>query len=85
MEVAQLAELVNMSPSAFHRCFKEVTASSPIQYLKKIRLNKAKELLQRQRLKVKEAALEVGYESPAQFSREFKRYFDQSPVEVARL
>ncbi|MCE9790384.1 MULTISPECIES: AraC family transcriptional regulator [Shewanella] len=85
VEVEQLAELVNMSPSAFHRCFKEVTASSPIQYLKKIRLNKAKELLQRQRLKVKEAALEVGYESPAQFSREFKRYFDQSPGETARL
>lgn len=79
VEVEQLASLVNMSPSAFHRCFKEVTASSPIQYLKKIRLNKARELLQLQQLKVKEVAQAVGYESPAQFSREFKRYFNQSP------
>ena len=85
VDVEQLAALVNMSPSAFHRCFKEVTASSPIQYLKKIRLNKAKELLQQQKLKVKEVAIEVGYESAAQFSREFKRYFNQSPGECARL
>jgi AraC-like DNA-binding protein len=85
VEVDTLAGLVNMSPSAFHRCFKEVTASSPIQYLKKIRLNKAKELLQLQRLKVREVATHVGYESSAQFSREFKRYFDQSPGECARI
>jgi AraC-like DNA-binding protein len=84
IEVEQLAALVNMSPSAFHRCFKEVTASSPIQYLKKIRLNKARDLLQQQRLKVKEVAVEVGYESAAQFSREFKRYFNQSPGESAK-
>ena len=85
VEVDTLASLVNMSPSAFHRSFKEVTASSPIQYLKKIRLNKAKALLQLQNLKVKEVSTQVGYESTAQFSREFKRYFDQSPGEFARL
>ncbi|MDP5147775.1 AraC family transcriptional regulator [Shewanella sp. ULN5] len=84
VEVDTLASLVNMSPSAFHRCFKEVTSSSPIQYLKKIRLTRAKELLQAQRLKVKDVATQVGYESSAQFSREFKRYFDQSPGECAR-
>lgn len=84
IEVDQLAQLVNMSPSAFHRCFKEVTSSSPIQYLKKIRLNKAKELLQSRSYKVKEVAVAVGYESSAQFSREFKRYFTQSPGECAR-
>jgi AraC-like DNA-binding protein len=84
VEVDTLAGLVNMSPSAFHRCFKEVTASSPIQYLKKIRLNKAKELLQLQKLKVKQVSTQVGYESTAQFSREFKRYFNQSPGEFAR-
>ncbi|MXR68949.1 helix-turn-helix domain-containing protein [Shewanella sp. JBTF-M18] len=84
IEVDHLAALVNMSPSAFHRCFKEVTASSPIQYLKKLRLNKAKELLQRPGVKVKQAAIEVGYESPAQFSREFKRYFSHSPGECVR-
>ncbi|GGQ28248.1 AraC family transcriptional regulator [Shewanella litoralis] len=85
VEVDTLAGLVNMSPSAFHRCFKEVTSSSPIQYVKKIRLNKARELLQLQKLKVKEVSTQVGYESTAQFSREFKRYFDQSPGEFARL
>ncbi|MCL1144246.1 AraC family transcriptional regulator [Shewanella gaetbuli] len=84
IEVDGLASLVNMSPSAFHRCFKEVTASSPIQYLKKIRLTRAKELLQAQRLKVKEVATVVGYESSAQFSREFKRYFNQNPAECAK-
>ncbi|MGI2175093.1 AraC family transcriptional regulator [Shewanella ulleungensis] len=85
VEVDTLAGLVNMSPSAFHRCFKEVTSSSPIQYVKKIRLNKARELLQSQKMKVKEVSTQVGYESTAQFSREFKRYFDQSPGEFARL
>lgn len=80
MDVAELAALVHMSPSAFHRAFKEVTASSPIQYLKKIRLDKAKGLLLDQGMRVSEAAVRVGYESPNQFSREFKRYFGASPV-----
>lgn len=80
MNVESLAALVNMSSSSFHRAFKEATASSPIQYIKKIRLNKARGLLEIQGLRVKEAATRVGYESPAQFSREFKRYFGDSPV-----
>lgn len=84
IEVEQLAALVNMSPSSFHRYFKQVTACSPIQYLKKIRLNKARELLQQQGFKVKDAALNVGYESAAQFSREFKRYFKQNPGESTK-
>lgn len=80
MTVEDLASLVNMSPSTFHRAFKDATASSPIQYVKKFRLNRAKTLLQVNGLRVNEAASEVGYESTAQFSREFKRYFGQSPV-----
>ena len=80
MDVEELAALVHMSPSAFHRVFKEVTASSPIQYLKKIRLDKARDLLAEEGLRVGEAAARVGYESPNQFSREFKRYFGASPV-----
>ncbi|VVS92546.1 AraC family transcriptional regulator [Desulfoluna spongiiphila] len=80
MDVDQLAGLVNMSPSAFHRAFKEVTASSPIQYIKKVRLNKARDLLVLSGARVNEAATQVGYESPTQFSREFKRYFGESPV-----
>lgn len=80
LEVGKLAGLVNMSPSAFHRAFKEVTSSSPIQYLKKIRLDKARNLLSERGVRVNEAAMEVGYESVTQFSREFKRYFGNSPV-----
>ncbi len=80
MDVTDLAGMVNMSVSAFHRAFKDVTASSPIQYIKKIRLNKAKDLLLEQGLRVNEAASTVGYESATQFSREFKRYFGDSPV-----
>ena len=79
MNVDALASLVNMSPSAFHRAFHDVTSSSPIQYLKKIRLNKARDLLTEQKVRVSEAATGVGYESAAQFSREFKRYFGNSP------
>jgi AraC-like DNA-binding protein len=81
INVDSLATLVNMSPSAFHRAFNDVTASSPIQYVKKIRLSKARELLLEQRVRVGEAAVHVGYESAAQFSREFKRYFGNSPSE----
>ena len=81
MNVDSLAALVNMSPSAFHRTFNSVTASSPIQYIKKIRLNKARNLLLEQGVRVSEAAVHVGYESAAQFSREFKRYFGNSPNE----
>jgi AraC-like DNA-binding protein len=81
MNVDSLASLVNMSPSAFHRAFNDVTTSSPIQYIKKIRLNKARDLLLEQQVRISEAAIHVGYESAAQFSREFKRYFGNSPSE----
>ncbi len=86
MDVGALARLVNMSVSAFHRTFKDVTASSPIQYIKKIRLNKARGLIADQGFRVGEAAHVVGYESATQFSREFKRYFGESPMAfVGRL
>jgi len=81
LDVEQLASMANMSSSTFHRNFKLVTALSPIQYIKKIRLSRARELLLDQGLKVKQAAAQVGYESPTQFSREFTRYFGQSPSE----
>lgn len=84
-DIEHLAAMANMSSSSFHRNFRQVTASSPIQYVKKIRLNRAKELLLDRGIKVKQAAAQVGYESPTQFSREFKRYFGESPQDVARL
>ncbi|MBW3138564.1 AraC family transcriptional regulator [Ferrimonas balearica] len=79
LDIDQLAAMANMSPSTFHRNFRQMTASSPIQYLKKLRLTRARELLQDRGLKVKQAAAMVGYESPTQFSREFKRYFGETP------
>lgn len=84
LDVEHLADRVHMSPSAFHRAFKEITSESPMQYLKKIRLTKAKDLMVRESLKAYIAADRVGYESPSQFSREFKRYFGQSPAEMTR-
>lgn len=84
MNVDDLSYLVNMSPSAFHRAFNDVTASSPIQYIKKIRLNRARELMLNNDYRVSEAATLVGYESSTQFSREFKRYYGSSPSEYVR-
>lgn len=85
LDVEQLASMANMSASSFHRNFRQVTASSPKQYVKKLRLNRARELLLEPGIKVKQAAAEVGYESSTQFSREFKRYFGQSPQACARV
>lgn len=84
IDVQLLATKVNMSLSSFHKAFREVTADSPLQYLKKIRLSRAKDLIVQKSMKTYLAAIEVGYESPSQFSREFKRYFGQSPADVKR-
>jgi AraC-like DNA-binding protein len=84
LDVEQLAGMAHLSVSAFHRAFKEITSDSPMQYLKKIRLTKAKDLMIQENLKAYIAADKVGYESSSQFSREFKRYFGQSPAEMMR-
>jgi len=84
LDVEQLASAAHMSVSAFHKAFKEITSDSPIQYLKKIRLTRAKDLIVQKNMNANIAADEVGYESPSQFSREFKRYFGQSPAEVKK-
>ena len=73
-----------MSASAFHRAFKEITSESPMQYLKKVRLTRARDLMVNENMKAYLAADQVGYESTSQFSREFKRYFGQSPAEMMR-
>lgn len=79
--VETLARESGMSVSLFHRTFKEMTLDSPVQYLKKIRLNKAKVLINGKGESVSSAAMEVGYESVSQFSREYKRYFGHNPSE----
>jgi AraC-like DNA-binding protein len=84
LDVEQLASTARMSISAFHRAFKEITSDSPMQYLKKVRLTKAKNLIVQENMKAYIAADKVGYESSSQFSREFKRYFGQSPAEMMR-
>ncbi|MGC9422678.1 MULTISPECIES: AraC family transcriptional regulator [Vibrio] len=79
LTVHTLAEEASMSVSAFHQAFRDVTLASPLQYLKKVRLNKAKELIQVEGKRVSDAARLVGYTSPSQFSREYKRHFNQTP------
>jgi len=81
LTVDDLAVTAGMSPSAFHQSFKSVTATSPLQYLKTIRLHKALMLMAHEGLRAGIAAERVGYESSSQFSREFKRLFGKSPVE----
>ncbi|NRB54473.1 MAG: AraC family transcriptional regulator [Salinicola sp.] len=79
LTVETLAERANMSASHFHHHFKRVTQLSPVQYLKRVRLLRARVLLGQQRINVARAAVDVGYRSTSQFSREYKRYFGVSP------
>jgi AraC-like DNA-binding protein len=83
LSVTALADEAGMSLAAFHASFKAVTATSPIQYLKKTRLHKARLLMVQDGLNASVAAGRVGYESASQFSREFKRFFGRSPIEEA--
>ena len=79
LDVESLAEEASMSVSAFHHHFKAVTSTSPLQYIKTIRLHQARLLMVQEGLNASIAAQRVGYESPSQFSREFKRLFGNSP------
>jgi AraC-like DNA-binding protein len=86
LRVNALAEMAAMSPSAFHRRFKSVTAFSPLQYQKRIRLLHARTMLVTGCGSVTSAALEVGYESATQFSREYTRAFGLPPArDAARI
>lgn len=85
LPIEDLARESGMSVSSFHRAFKQVTDDSPLQYLKKLRLLKAKGLLVFDRVRVEEAAFSVGYVSASQFSREFKSYFQVPPSQAQSL
>lgn len=76
--VEDMAKQVGMSRAVFHRKFKQATTMSPIQFMKSMRLNKAAMKIA-SGMKVNEAAMEVGYVSSSQFSREFKRLYGLSP------
>lgn len=75
----ELCDEAGMSISSFHQHFKDVTKQSPLQYIKDIRLLEARNRLMSQKISVSEAALSVGYESPSQFSRDYKRKYGSSP------
>jgi AraC-like DNA-binding protein len=83
LSVEELARKAGMSLSAFHHHFHLVTAISPLQYLKRIRLDQARRLMAHDGYNAGTAARAVGYESPSQFSREFKRLFGVTPVAEA--
>ncbi|MEM7132956.1 MAG: AraC family transcriptional regulator [Chloroflexota bacterium] len=78
VSVEKLAEMVNMSRTSFHENFKEIMHVSPLQYAKSVKLMKAQALL-REGKNASEAGYSVGYNSPAQFSREYKRHFGYVP------
>ena len=77
--VEALARRVGLRPSAFHLHFKGVTGLSPLQYQKRLRLQEARRLMLGEGLDAAEAAFRVGYESPSQFSREYRRLFGAPP------
>ncbi|MCX4217541.1 MULTISPECIES: AraC family transcriptional regulator [Pseudomonas] len=79
IRVDALAQLASMSVSAFHRHFKAVTALSPLQYQKRVRLLQARTLMVANASSVTRAAFEVGYESATQFSRDYARVFGLPP------
>lgn len=79
-----MAHHVSMSLSAFHLHFKQVTQQSPLQYIKNIRLHKAKQLIEFGQFNLIEVAQSVGYVSASQFSREYKKLFGFSPKDTAR-
>ena len=83
IDMTTLASEAGMSLSTFHSHFKAVTSSPPLQYLKTIRLHKARLLMVNQGETASSACRLVGYESASQFNREFKRFFGDTPAAVA--
>lgn len=81
--IATLAAESNMSPSVLHQHFKTVTSLSPLQYQKQLRLQEARRLMTFQGLDAANAGFTVGYESPSQFSREYRRLFGDPPARDA--
>lgn len=76
----KLAAEANMSTSTFHHHFKALTALSPLQYQKQLRLQEARRLMLAERMDAANAAFQVGYESPSQFNREYSRLFGAPPL-----
>ena len=80
LSVDDLAARASMSSSTFHHHFRSMTASSPLQFQKQLRLQEARRLMLAEHLDAASAAFQVGYESPSQFSREYNRVFGAPPL-----
>lgn len=80
LKVKDLANVVHMSESALYSGFKSITAMSPLQYQKHIRLNEARRIMLYEGIEASAAGYQVGYESPSQFSREYSRLFGAPPI-----
>lgn len=84
--IERLATEVGMSPSSLHEHFRAATAMTPLQFQKQLRLQDARSLMLVEHIDVATAAFRVGYESPSQFSREYRRHFGEPPArDIARL
>lgn len=81
-DMESIARMCDMSVSSFHTHFKKITSHTPLQYIKKIKLSKANDLLTKFDYKVVEVSDKLGYDNPAHFSRDFKNYFGYSPKEA---
>jgi AraC-like DNA-binding protein len=86
LRIEDIAREARMSPSGLHHHFKAVTAMSPLQYQKQLRLQEARRLMLGEDMDAATAAFRVGYESPSQFSREYSRLFGAPPLrDIVRL
>src|ERR1700745_1634824 len=80
LDVDELASMVGMSRSTLHHHFRGLTAMSPLQFQKQLRLRTARQVMLTEELDAASAAFAVGYESPSQFNREYKRFFGKPPM-----
>jgi len=80
LRVEELAAMARMGVSTLHHQFRSLTAMSPLQYQKQLRLHVARERMINEGLDAASAAFEVGYESASQFNREYSRFFGQPPM-----
>ena len=80
LNVDDLASMTGMSRSTLHHHFRSLTAMSPLQFQKQLRLHAARQKMLTGELDAASAAFDVGYESPSQFNREYKRFFGQPPI-----
>jgi AraC-like DNA-binding protein len=80
LRIEEVAREIGMSVSGFHAHFKAVTAMSPLQFQKELRLQEARRLMLTESLDAAEAGFQVGYDDASHFSREYKRHFGDPPV-----